>query len=120
MVGDADGAIPETKRKENFFSLFFFFFSGCSLREEEEEEEQEGKDFLQRRRRREREEKEEKEEEETVGRVVEVRIFSFNLMMCFLLFFNFQNLLIKLVFCSFFFHTQSLFSLFSLSFSLIS
>ena len=106
---------PKPNAKKIFFPCSSSS-SRCSLREEEEEEEQEGKDFLQRRRRREREEKEEKEEEETVGRVVEVRIFSFNLMMCFLLFFNFQNLLIKLVFCSFFFHTQSLFSLFSLSF----
>jgi hypothetical protein len=58
-----------------------------------------------------------------VGRVVEVRIFSFNLiLMCFLLFFNFQNLLIKLVFCSFFFHTQmteSLLSLLSLFFDFL-
>ena len=107
---------PKPNAKKIFFPCSSSSSRGCSLREEEEEEEQEGKDFLQRRRRREREEKEEKEEEETVGRVVEVRIFSFNLMMCFLLFFNFQNLLIKLVFCSFFFHTQSLFSLFSLSF----
>ena len=105
--------------KPNAKKIFFPCSSssrGCSLREEEEEEEEEGKDFLQRRRRREREEKEEKEEEETVGRVVEVRIFSFNLMMCFLLFFNFQNLLIKLVFCSFFFQ----FTVSSLSLSLSS
>ena len=87
---------PKPNAKKIFFPCSSS--SRCSLREEEEEEEeQEGKD-LQRRRRREREEKEEKEEEETVGRVVEVRIFSFNLMMCFLL--------IKLVFCSCFFHTQ--------------
>lgn len=85
---------PKPNAKKIFFPCSSS--SRCSLREEEEEE-QEGKD-LQRRRRREREEKEEKEEEETVGRVVEVRIFSFNLMMCFLL--------IKLVFCSCFFHTQ--------------
>ena len=85
---------PKPNAKKFFFPCSSS--SRCSLREEEEEE-QEGKD-LQRRRRREREEKEEKEEEETVGRVVEVRIFSFNLMMCFLL--------IKLVFCSCFFHTQ--------------
>ena len=39
-----------------------------------------------------------------------------NLMMCFLLFFNFQNLLIKLVFCSFFFQ----FTVSSLSLSLSS
>lgn len=94
---------PKPNAKKIFFPCSSSSSRGCSLREEEEQEEQEGKYFLQRRRRREREEKEEKEEEETVGRVVEVRIFSFNLMMCFLLFFNFQNLLIKLVFCSFFF-----------------
>ena len=88
---------PKPNAKKIFFPCSSSSSRGCSLREEEEEEEQEGKD-LQRRRRREREEKEEKEEEETVGRVVEVRIFSFNLMMCFLL--------IKLVFCSCFFHTQ--------------
>jgi len=85
---------PKPNAKKIFFPCSSS--SRCSLREEEEEE-QEGKD-PQRRQRREREEKEEKEEEETVGRVVEVRIFSFNLMMCFLL--------IKLVFCSCFFHTQ--------------
>ena len=90
---------PKPNAKKIFFPCSSSSSRGCSLREEEEEEEeQEGKYFLQRRRRREREEKEEKEEEETVGRVVEVRIFSFNLMMCFLL--------IKLVFCSCFFHTQ--------------
>lgn len=93
---------PKPNAKKIFFPCSSSSSRGCSLREEEEQEEQEGKYFLQRRRRREREEKEEKEEEETVGRVVEVRIFSYNLMMCFLLFFNFQNLL-KLVFCSFFF-----------------
>ena len=86
---------PKPNAKKIFFPCSSSS-SRCSLREEEEEQEQEGKD-LQRRRRREREEKEEeKEEEEMVGRVVEVRIF------CdvFCLFFN-QNLIIKLVFCSF-------------------
>jgi len=75
---------PKPNAKKIFFPCSSSS-SRCSLREEEEEEEQEGKD-LQRRRRREREEKEEKEEEETVGRVVEVRIFSFNLMMFFVVF----------------------------------
>ena len=76
---------PKPNAKKIFFPCSSSS-SRCSLREEEEEEEQEGKYFLQRRRRREREEKEEKEEEETVGRVVEVRIFSFNLMMFFVVF----------------------------------
>ena len=79
----------------------FFPRSCSSLREEEEQEEQEEEKDLQRRRRREREEKEEeKEEKETMGRVVEVRIFSFNLMRCFLFVFQ-SKLIIKLVFCSF-------------------
>ena len=77
---------PKPNAKKIFFPCSSSSSRGCSLREEEEEEEQEGKYFLQRRRRREREEKEEKEEEETVGRVVEVRIFSFNLMMFFVVF----------------------------------
>ena len=102
---------PKPNAKKIFFPCSSS--SRCSLREEEEEE-QEGKD-LQRRRRREREEKEEKEEEERVGRVVEVRIFSFNLMMFFVVF---QSKFInKIGWCfvrSFF--IQSLLSLFSLSF----
>lgn len=91
---------PKPNAKKIFFPCSSSSSRGCSLREEEEQEEQEGKYFLQRRRRREREEKEEKEEEETVGRVVEVRIFSFNLMRCFLFVFQ-SKLIIKLVFCSF-------------------
>ena len=101
---------PKPNAKKIFFPCSSS--SRCSLREEEEEQEQEGKD-LQRRRRREREEKEEKEEEETVGRVVEVRIFSFNLMMFFVVF---QSKFIHKIGVLFVLFSYSLFSLFSLSF----
>ena len=100
---------PKPNAKKIFFPCSSS--SRCSLREEEEEEEQEGKD-LQRRRRREREEKEEKEEEETVGRVVEVRIFSFNLMMFFVVF---QSKFINKIGVLFVLFSYSLFSLSLLS-----
>ena len=98
---------PKPNAKKIFFPCSSS--SRCSLREEEE---QEGKD-LQRRRRREREEKEEeKEEKETMGRVVEVRIFSFNLMMFFVVF---QSKFINKIGVLFVLFSYSLFSLSSLS-----
>ena len=56
-----------------------------------------------------------------MGRVVEVRIFSFNLMMCFLLFFKFSKFINNKIGVLFvlFSYTESLLSLLSLFFDFL-